>query len=145
MATIYSLQTDGLIWYVGSTTNPSERERHHRAGKQSCSSTQIPIEFEWEFKILETCELPVRFIRERYYYELLKPLYNFQVPGRTDEEYKQDNKEQYKIKKHEYYLKNREKMKESSKRSKEARKEQVREYNRLWRAKKKSEGIILTC
>jgi hypothetical protein len=99
MATIYSLETDGLIWYVGSTTQPpGQRFREHRCKKdKTCGGALIPTEYAWEFKILEKCSVEVREERENYWYFALKPFYNCRVPyssrAETLKRYRETNRE----------------------------------------------------
>jgi len=84
MATIYSLETGGVVWYVGSTTDTKRRLKAHR-NKESRASKEIG-DYDIEFHILEECDIETRYERERHYYETLKPLYNIQHPGLSKEE-----------------------------------------------------------
>lgn len=84
MATIYSLETGGVVWYVGSTTDPHRRQKAHR-NKESKVSKEIG-EYDIVFHVLEECEIERRFERERFYYETLRPLYNIQHPGLSKNE-----------------------------------------------------------
>lgn len=103
MVSIYALETDGLVWYVGSTVNVAKRRTQHKTRVfKNIGSDLIPIDYEFEFKILETCESENRYIRERYWYELLKPLVNIEVPGRSVKEYQQNHKEKIKEYKQNY-------------------------------------------
>ena len=115
MPTIYSLETDGLVWYIGSTTDVIKRKNNHKTRKDKyISSDLIPQEYEFQFKILEECGSEIRYERERYYYELLKPLNNINIPGRSKREcminYYQDNKEQILQYKSDYYENNKERI-----------------------------------
>ena len=76
---IYSLQSDSVVWYVGSTNNLKRREREHRK-KSVCGSSDIPKEYEWDMIILERCSDNERKDKEVYYYNSLKPLYNKMIP-----------------------------------------------------------------
>lgn len=93
MVTIYSLQTDHIIWYVGSTAqNPSHRLNHHRSVSNDTASRHISKEYEYELVILETCDQERRIEREQYYYDKLQPLYNEIRPGQTKKQYYERNK-----------------------------------------------------
>lgn len=83
MATIYSLSSDGLIWYVGSTTNVEKRKwKHLNKADKGIGADLIPLEYSYEFNVLEKCIVEDRYIRERYYYETLMPLLCQKCPGR---------------------------------------------------------------
>ena len=104
MVSIYALETDGLIWYVGSTMNVVNRKMAHKYRiNKGYASDLIPQEYEFQFKILEECEAENRYIRERYYYELLKPLVNKDMPGRSDKESQKEYYQNHKEQKKEYY------------------------------------------
>ena len=96
---IYCLHTDGLIWYVGQTTDTVRRESKHRAShvKGRWGGGLIPDLYEWEMKILEKCKMIDAVIRERHYYDILKPLYNKIRPGgHSDAEYAQKYRDTHK-------------------------------------------------
>ena len=134
MVSIYALETDGLIWYIGSTTVVNNRKiAHKNRVDKGVSADLIPIEYEFEFKILEECDSENRLVRERYWYELLKPLNNKEVPGRSEKEYIQDNKEKIKENKKKYYQNNKEKKKEYYQNNKEKILKKAIEYNNLHR------------
>lgn len=88
MATIYSLETDGVVWYVGSTRqSPKQRFREHRCKKDSfAGSYQIPEDYEYTLKVLETCPEETRFERETYWFNALKPLFNIRHPPTSRQE-----------------------------------------------------------
>ena len=87
MAVVYGLFTDQLCWYVGSTTNLNDRERKHRRRvKPGIGADLIPSEYDWECRKLEDCDVENRYVRERHWYEDLKPLLNKCVPGRSRKE-----------------------------------------------------------
>ena len=109
MATIYSLETDGLVWYVGSTINVVQRRSEHKI-RRTRGSRMIPTEFEFEFKILEeNVEVEQRYIRERYWYDTLMPLVNEKIPGtshlESNKRWRKANPERVKKHQHDYYLK----------------------------------------
>ena len=89
---IYAICSGQLILYVGQTRRPlKERERLHRSKFNNSSSRHIPYD-DWNMQLLEVCPNSTREYatsRERYYYDLLKPFYNEQMPGRSQAEYYQ--------------------------------------------------------
>jgi alpha-amylase/alpha-mannosidase (GH57 family) len=81
-AFIYSLETDGVVWYVGHTIAPERRMKEHINKKDVglTSSKLIPAEYVYDMKILEVCEKTNRFYIERKWYDILKPLCNTRTP-----------------------------------------------------------------
>jgi hypothetical protein len=78
MATIYSLETEGFVWYVGSTTRELRvRLNEHRAHNRVC----IPNEYDWEIRLLQRCPIERRLERERAWFDKLQPLLNKQRPN----------------------------------------------------------------
>jgi hypothetical protein len=73
-----------LVWYVGSTCNPYQRQIAHR-GKyaKGVGADLIPEEYEWEMIVKEVCPEDQRDERERYYIQTLMPLLNKALPKRT--------------------------------------------------------------
>ena len=95
-----------------------------------CSTKHIPDYIDWTIKLLEEVSEDQETIKEQYYYDLLKPLYNAYRPGQTMKEY-------------------------DAKRNKEKRNEMSRlrytqpdcarkEYNKLYKRTKRSEKKIST-
>ena len=112
--------------YVGSTTDYKTRIRKH---KQSCNNEKHSnynlklYKFMREnggfenftFKILEevNCENKNELLlTERYFIETLKSSLNVEIPSRTKEEYKQQNKENKKQLDKKYREKNKDKIKQ---------------------------------
>jgi len=89
MGVIYCLESEGLVWYVGSTRRPEQREDWHRRRYGPHASADIPTEYEFSFKVLETCDNSKMKERERHYYDMLRPLLNIKRPMNTEEERKQ--------------------------------------------------------
>lgn len=57
-----------------------KREWHHRAESNITSSNEIPSEYDWEMRVLETCPKDNQFQRERAWYDVLMPLCNKNRP-----------------------------------------------------------------
>lgn len=75
MVFIYALETDGLIWYIGSSKNPKIRLTHHKNSKTGGGGL-ISSEYRWNMVILEECDDSIRKQREQHYYDKLLPFYN---------------------------------------------------------------------
>lgn len=120
MKFIYALVSGQLILYVGQTNNMVNRERQHRHKQPTCTSKNIPDYIDWEMKLLEQCDDNNATMRERYFYDTLKPLYNKCIPGRTNRE-----------------IEATEVRKEKNRLWKAANKDKVNEYMRKWKAAKK--------
>ena len=81
MAKVYGLFSDELCLYVGSTILALEvREYIHRSKGNSCGSKNIPVDCEWDIRLLEECTSDMRRQREQFHYENLKPFYNQNNP-----------------------------------------------------------------
>lgn len=88
--------------YVGSTKKKiGERLKQHiknykknlKGKYQYVTSFEIIKEGNFKIELLEECEEEHRYIRERYWIENTENVVNKVIPGRTDAEYYQDNKE----------------------------------------------------
>jgi len=91
---IYALISGQLVLYVGKTTQTlTQRMSEHRSKSNKTWSRYIPEYTDWVITLLEECTEKNGTERERHYYNILKPLYNRCTPGRTDREYKVDNRE----------------------------------------------------
>jgi hypothetical protein len=143
MVKIYGLFTDELCWYVGSTIDVKARERQHRSRRnRGRGADLIPLEYAWQFRVLEDCPLEARLQRERHWYDTLHPLYNQQVPGRTKKEsdaaWHAANREQENERSRLWAAANREKVKEARRRYRVANRDKVNARYRLWYAKKRA-------
>jgi hypothetical protein len=79
---IYALVSGELILYVGKSKHLKLREEYHRSKRYNdCGSRDIPDCIDWEMKKLEKVTEDIANIRERYYYDTLKPLYNINKPS----------------------------------------------------------------
>ena len=84
---VYQLECEGLCLYVGKTIRTlTKRAYYHRTACNKSCSKYIPKDCEWTIKLLEECADDQGTAREQYYYDTLKPLYNYQRPGQTSEE-----------------------------------------------------------
>ena len=82
MKYIYALVSGELILYVGQTTRLKTREKMHRSIRyNNCGSKYIPDYIDWKLIKLEEVADDIVNIRERYYYDTLKPLYNRNRPN----------------------------------------------------------------
>jgi len=88
MVFIYALMSGQLVLYIGQTKDMKTRELYHRSKHNKCSSCDIPTYIDWQIKRIEECEADQRFIREQYWYDTLKPLYNKIRPAQTRKEYR---------------------------------------------------------
>ena len=76
-----------LVLYVGKTKRLKMRECTHRSKtKNDCSSRHIPDYTDWTMNVLEETTDALGTSREQYFYDTLKPLYNYQRPGQTRQE-----------------------------------------------------------
>ena len=131
MAAIYCLETDGLIWYVGSTTNLERRWKEHRLkANKGIGASLIPDEYEYTLRVLEQTTIEKRLEREQHYYDLLNPLVNVCRPG-------QKPLETYAA----YWAKNKEKRNAQKRAHYAANPEAKRAYNREYMRRKRSEMV----
>lgn len=91
MTHIYALVSGQLVLYVGKTNSTLKyRESKHRCKGNQCHSRYIPDYIDWTAKLLETVPNDQAGIKEKHYYDTLKPLYNNKRPGQTRAEYFQN-------------------------------------------------------
>jgi len=84
MVRIYALKSDELVLYVGRTKRTLKRRGwEHRDSANLTTSKYIPDWVEWEIVLLEECADDLGVAREQYYYDILKPFYNYKRPGQT--------------------------------------------------------------
>lgn len=134
MATIYCLETQGLIWYVGSTTNAADRERRHKNKQdKGVGADLIPAEYEWDFVVLDTCAPEQRLALEREWIDALSPLLNVRIPGTGHgAEWRRNNPERNKEKGRKWREANADAHKGMTKAWREANKERHLENKREW-------------
>jgi hypothetical protein len=115
--------------YVGSTCNFTKRKSEHKS--RCCNENAKDHNFKvykiirdnggfenWDMILVEEypCENKLQKLqRERYWYEELKSTLNGDVPGRSDKEYREENKQKIAEQKKEYYEENRKKILEQKK------------------------------
>jgi hypothetical protein len=104
----------------------------------------IPSEYDWDFRILETCPEDSRLERERYHYNILKPLVNRNKPGTTEEDqrryykdYAEANREKINERARESYRTNPEANRSATQRWRDANRDKVRAIWRACAAKKR--------
>ena len=120
---IYKLVSDHTDEiYIGSTIqNLSQRLSQHacdfRKGKNKCTCRNMFELGKVKIILIENVSCDSKeelYARERHYIETMVCV-NKYIPGRTDAEYYQDNKEEFSKKMKEYHLKNIDKIKEYKK------------------------------
>jgi group I intron endonuclease len=96
MASIYGIRclSTGEV-YIGSTIDFKKRQRDHKAPSNGCISKQIIERGNYEFYIIEECDVEQKLIRERFHIENTDCI-NKRVPLRTKKEYKDSHKEEIK-------------------------------------------------
>jgi len=95
MVLIYALVSGQLVLYIGKTKNLSRREGQHRCKSNDCSSKDIPEYIDWTITLLETVSDNQAFIKEQYYFDTLKPLYNSNKPIQSSIASKEYSKKYY--------------------------------------------------
>lgn len=127
MVKIYALVSGQLILYVGKTTlTLKRREQNHRSNWNDTSSKYIPSYIDWTIKLLEEVTNDQDVIKEQYYFDTLKPLYNRCRPGQTV----QETQKQIYIKRKHLVLKRNKKFQQT---------DAYKEYQKQYREKKKAE------
>ena len=98
--------------YIGKTKMTlHRRSQFHTYNNNKTHSKYIPKNIEWSIELIEECDNNIASLREQYYYDLLKPLYNKCRPGNTKSEsnkyYQRKNREHLTNYMKEYRLKNK--------------------------------------
>ena len=140
---IYKLTTphDPELVYYGSTVNPLFKRKNQHKSKRICKSSILFElgENDVEITLVENvnCNSKEELIqRERFYIENNNCV-NKKIPGRTNKEYKDDNKEVIKQQLKEYYETNREHILEQQKKYNEQNRDKKKEYDKQYREQKK--------
>ena len=128
--------------YIGSTTNFYQRTRAHKTSCNNPNGKSYNLHVykfirdnggwkNWRMDLIEfyECNNKLELLRrEGELIKNLKPTLNKDVPGRTQKEYYENNKEKIKEKIKEYYKNNIDKIKEYKENNKEKIKEKQKEY-----------------
>jgi len=144
-----------IEFYIGHTTNIIQRRYDHKSNCNNEKSKQYNLKvyqfirnnggFEnWEIIKIEDypCENKLEALkRENYLVKELKSSLNSDIPGRTDKEYREDNKEIIAEKKKEYRENNKEKIAEKKKEYSENNKEEIAKRSKTYYEKNKEEII----
>ena len=87
MVKIYALVSGKLVLYVGKTIQSlKQRECEHANKNNTTSSRHIPDYVDWTIKLLEEVTDDQSVLKEQYYYDTLKPLYNTYRPGNIEKQ-----------------------------------------------------------
>jgi hypothetical protein len=145
---IYAITSKGSV-YVGSTVEPTLARRlaNHRGAFKAWKKgkgkffTVYPLmeTNDYEISLLELCPCNSRdelTARERYYIQTIKCV-NHNIPGRTQQEYYQDNREIILEKQKTFYQAHKEQKKDYY----QAHKEQKRDYYQANKATRKAYAI----
>ncbi len=130
--------TTVLEFYIGSSYDEKMRKKSHKTDCNNENSDNYNFkvyEFmranggyeNWKFEVIEKypCENKIQLkIRERYYYDLLKPLLNIRRPFVSEEE----RKEQQAIRQSKHYQDNKEYYAKNDAKYREEHKEQIAKY-----------------
>jgi hypothetical protein len=146
---MWSPQGDEI--YIGSTTQPLYARLHQHKIKSVCSS-KILFEKYNDVRIelieLYSCDNKEQLTKKEGEYIRKLDCVNRFIPGRTNKEWRENNKEKIKEKNKEYYEDNKEHYKEYSKEYYENNKEKIKEYSKEYRENNKdkiSKKIICEC
>lgn len=149
MTHIYALVSGQLILYVGKTLRTLKlREAQHKLKSNATHSKYIPEYIDWTIKLLETVPENQGTVKEQFYYDTLKPLYNRNRPGQTKKEVqkKYEQSEAYKKLRREksktYQQTEAYKQYIKEYRQSEVYKKSQREASRKYYLKKKSEASV---
>jgi hypothetical protein len=96
--------------YIGKTTKTlEERLRHHRFNGNSTNSKQIILRGDYVMSQIDECDTEEESIElEAFYIRNTDNCVNIQIPGRTRQEYYEENKDEILEKNKEYREENRE-------------------------------------
>ena len=117
--------------YYGSTVQSlSERIRHHKCVRD-CTSINIIDRGNYTINVIEEfpCDSKQELEAREGYYIRNNVCVNERIPGRTKEEYREDNIEWYKQYYKQYREKNIDKIKEYDKKRHEQRKDKIKAHN----------------
>jgi len=122
MFNIYGIfcKTTYRVYYGKTTETIKERLQKHKDDYKSylkgnshyITAYEIIKNNNYEIKLLETCDNKNHMKEREGYYIRTFPCVNKNIPGRTKEQYYQDNREKILEERKEYYKENKEKKKE---------------------------------
>ena len=129
--------------YIGSTVQPLyKRYFTHKKHTHKCSSIELIKLGETRIELIEDfpCERKEQLnAREGYYIKLYKDIcVNVRIAGRTDKEYREDNKERIK----QYANSNKERIIEQKKNYRENNKERISEQKKRYYQAKKASKLL---
>lgn len=131
---IYKLWSpEGDNIYIGSTTQPLYARFHHHKKNLTCSSKILFEKYnDVKIELIECCPCDNKEELNKKEGEYIRKLdcVNKTIAGRTNAEYKKDNKEKINEKRKEYCENNKKKIKEHSKKYYENNKEKIKEYKK---------------
>ena len=135
---IYKLWSpQGEEIYIGSTTNTlAKRKGEHKQENYDCCSKILFEKYgDVRIELIEEypCKNKMELNRREGHHIRNTDCVNKCVAGRTNKEWREDNKDVISQKKKEYYQINKEKIKEYKKELYENNKEKILEYNKKWR------------
>tara|TARA_R110001606_G_scaffold77599_1_gene179257 strand:- start:158 stop:808 length:651 start_codon:yes stop_codon:yes gene_type:complete len=144
-AMIYKLWSpEGDDIYIGSTTQTlAQRKAKHKSEYDRGGNLTSKVLFEKytdvRIELIEECpcDKKCKLIAREGHYIRTTDCVNKVVPGRTSQEYKEDNREHIKEKHKEYCENNKEKIKEQCKEYHENNKEKIKEYKKEYRENNK--------
>ena len=120
--------------YIGRTRRTLKVRLREHKNSQKCSSVDIIKNGDYRIELIEETHDKMR---ERYWILNTDCCVNKNIPGRTNIEWRKDNKEKIREQKKEYKEKNKEKYKEYYKEYYQDNKDETLEYQKEWREKNK--------
>lgn len=158
---IYCLDESKKDFYIGSTSNLNSRMSYHRYNSQYLTKNTKFYNYikdnggwnNFNYEVLEVfdnCDSKKKIQIEREFYEKLKPTLNTNKVGRTQKEYRDDNKEKLTNYTNDYNKKNRERInkrnRENYNKYKSTRQVYHKKYNEAHKEQIKSlQSYQLTC
>ena len=128
------------VYYGSTVLSLSRRMRRHRNGKKCCTAINIINRGNYNVKVIE--EYPCNSkqeleARERWYIEN-NVCINKCIPGRTEKEWREANKEHCKKVSKDWYENNKEHKTQQNKEWLEKNKDKMKEYRKEWREANKT-------
>ena len=133
-----SCNITGLTYY-GSTTQPLSVRMGGHKRMMNCSSKQIIMGGNYDYSLVEDCPCENKeqlHRRERFYIENNECV-NKGIPGRTQKEYREQNRDKLLAQNKEYYEQNRDKISKQNKEYHEQNKDKISKQHRQYREQNK--------